>query len=148
MTDPVTIIVPGKPHGKGRPRFNGNHAYTPAETRNYERSIGYMARSEMRGKTMIEGPVQLDLRAVFQIPKRWPPMKKAQAITGAIRPLCKPDTDNIVKALLDGMNGIVFRDDMQVVQVNATKVYGCEPFVVATVKSLEATEGQSQGEEV
>lgn len=144
MTDPVTIVIPGKPHGKGSPRFNGQHAYTPIETRNYERGIGYLARSEMRGRPIIEGPVHLDLRAVFQIPKRWPPAKKAQAITGAIRPLTKPDTDNIVKALLDGMNGIVFRDDMQVVEVNASKVYGCEPLVVATIKEVsEANHGGS-----
>jgi Holliday junction resolvase RusA-like endonuclease len=146
VNEPITIVVPGKPHGKGRPRFNGQHVYTPVETRNYETTVGLLAQSEMRGRTMMEGPVHLDLRAVFQMPKRWSPAMRAKAITGGIRPLGKPDTDNLIKALADGMNGIVYRDDAQIVSVTATKVYGSEPFVVATIKSVKATEDQSQGE--
>lgn len=137
MNEPITIVVPGKPHGKGRPRFSGTHAYTPVETRNYEQTVGLLARSEMRGKPMMEGPVHLDLRAVFPMPKRWSPAMRSKAITGEVRPLGKPDTDNLIKALADGMNGIVYRDDAQIVSVTATKVYGSEPLVVATIKEME-----------
>ena len=34
----------------------------------------------------------------------------------------RPDLDNIVKAVTDGMNGVVYQDDVQVAQCRAFKV--------------------------
>jgi Holliday junction resolvase RusA-like endonuclease len=50
-------------------------------------------------------------------------MRQKACIEGTERPTKKPDIDNIVKAILDGMNGIVYVDDKQVVDLNLTKVY-------------------------
>lgn len=36
----------------------------------------------------------------------------------------RPDLDNITKAILDGLNGHAFRDDAQVVKLEAVKIYG------------------------
>jgi Holliday junction resolvase RusA-like endonuclease len=38
----------------------------------------------------------------------------------------RPDIDNIVKAILDGLNGVVFADDASVAQLVASKEYGEE----------------------
>ena len=35
----------------------------------------------------------------------------------------KPDIDNLVKFVLDAANGVLFKDDSQVVRVLATKMY-------------------------
>lgn len=35
----------------------------------------------------------------------------------------KPDIDNIIKAVLDGLNGVAFKDDKQVTSIKATKFY-------------------------
>lgn len=43
--------------------------------------------------------------------------------TGQLFPCKKPDIDNIIKIILDGLNGVMFDDDKQVVNVSATKVY-------------------------
>jgi Holliday junction resolvase RusA-like endonuclease len=40
------------------------------------------------------------------------------------RPCKKPDIDNYIKLLFDGMNGIIYKDDCQIVALEATKVYG------------------------
>lgn len=148
MSIPLTIVIQGPPHGKGRPRFGAGRVYTPIETRNYETGIALIAKSEMRGRAMFDGPLHMDLRAVFAIPKSWSDKKRTQAILGEIRPTVKPDADNILKAIKDGLNGIAYRDDAQIVSVHASKVYGAEPFVVATIKSVSATESQSQQGEV
>lgn len=151
MISPLTIVIQGPPHGKGRPRFGAGHVYTPVATKNYETGVALLAKSEMRGGRMFEGPLHIDLRAVFAIPKSWHGNQRAAAIRGEIRPTVKPDADNILKAIKDALNGIAYRDDAQIVSVNVSKVYGAEPFVVATVKPVvftQATEAQSQGEVV
>lgn len=148
MTEPVTIVIPGEPQGKGRPRFNGRSGvYTPAKTAAYEQMIGILAKSSMRGKTILTGPLHVDLRAVMQIPKSWSKAKKNAAIIGEIRPTSKPDIDNIIKAVADGMNQIVYADDGAIASVSASKVYGLNPFVAVTVKPVSAAFNQQSNQE-
>jgi Holliday junction resolvase RusA-like endonuclease len=45
----------------------------------------------------------------------------------------RPDLDNIVKAITDGMNGVVYEDDSQIVSLHATKVYGTDAMVEVMV---------------
>lgn len=141
MTDPVTIVIPGTPRGKGRPQFSGKTktAYTPAGTRSYEDLVGRMATVAMRGKDAFTGPLHLDMKAHFIVPVSWPASKRSDAIAGLIKPIGKPDLDNIIKAISDGMQNIVFRDDAAIVSVSCSKVYAAgDPFVVATVKQVQS----------
>ncbi|BEV47331.1 RusA family crossover junction endodeoxyribonuclease [Afipia carboxidovorans] len=140
MMEPITVVIPGEPQGKGRPRFNGRSGvYTPAKTAAYESMVGVLARASMRGKPVLTGPLHIDLRAVIPIPKSWSKALRDAAITGDIRPTSKPDIDNIIKAVSDGMNKIVYADDAAIASVSANKVYGENPFVVVTVKPLKET---------
>lgn len=149
MSEPLTIMIPGDPHGKQRPRFRANgSAYTPTPTKAYEKAISTIAAAEMQGREPLDGPVIVEMRAHFEIPKSWPEAKRMDALLGRIRPTGSPDLDNIVKSLCDGLNGVAYRDDSRVVAITASKVYGHRPFVVATVKPITgsvATEEQSQG---
>lgn len=137
MMEPITVIIPGEPQGKGRPRFNGRSGvYTPAKTAAYEEMVSILAKSSMRGKEFLTGPLHIDLRAVMPIPKSWSKALRAAAVTGDIRPTSKPDIDNIIKAVSDGMNKIVYADDAAIASVSASKVYGLNPFVAVTVKPV------------
>ena len=62
------------------------------------------------------------IEAVFPIPKSWPRAKKAEAAAGKLAP-GKPDIDNILKVVLDGLNGIAYEDDKQVTIVQCKKSY-------------------------
>ena len=62
------------------------------------------------------------IEAVFPIPKSWTRAKKAEAMAGKLPP-GKPDIDNILKVVLDGLNGIAYEDDKQVVLTQCKKVY-------------------------
>lgn len=148
MSEPVTVIIPGDPQGKARPRFNGRSGvYTPAKTAAYEEMIGILAKSSMRGKPVLTGALHIDLRAVMPIPKGWSKDKRNAAILGDIRPTSKPDIDNIIKAVSDGMNRIVYADDAAIASINASKVYGLNPFVAVTVKSVSAAFNQQSDQE-
>ena len=44
-------------------------------------------------------------------------------------PSVAPDLDKLVRAVLDGLTAIAYRDDGQVVRITATKQYGSQPGV-------------------
>lgn len=139
MSDPVTIVIPGAPHGKGRPRFSGKSrtTYTPARTKAYEDMVGRLASVEMRGREYLTGPLHLDVRSHFAMPKGWSEEKRSNALLGHYRPTGRPDLDNIIKGISDGLQGIVFHDDAAIVSATCSKVYAAgEPFTVATIRSV------------
>lgn len=53
----------------------------------------------------------------------------------------KPDRDNLDKAVLDALTGVVFEDDSQVVGGEITKIYHDQPGVVVTVQWEDHTVG-------
>lgn len=119
----ISFFIP-EVRGKGRPRFFQGHAVTPPETRRYESLIKSLARATMyaAGKAASELPCKVYIKAFFDVPKSYSKKKREQCLSGLIRP-GKPDIDNIAKAVLDGMNGIVYSDDKCVYEVHSTKEY-------------------------
>lgn len=136
----IRVEVAGKPQGKGRARAfrRGNMIghYTPENTRTYEGLIRSAAIEAMNGRTRIEGPVELRLNAIFDVPDSYSQRKRSDALAGNIKPTKKPDLDNIIKAFCDGMNGVVFKDDVQIVHGEYVKKYGPQAKVVAIVIPL------------
>ncbi len=145
MMNAIAFIVPGEPQGKGRPRIGkiGQHArmFTPAKTVAYEGLVAQAAQTAMDGAPLIEQPVRLELDVLCSVPASWSQKKQAQALAGAIRPAKKPDADNVLKAICDGMNGVVWKDDVQAVDVLLRKVYAQTPGVRVRVAVLEPMAG-------
>lgn len=134
--EPVTIIIDGEPVAKGRPRITQGRAVTPAKTRAYEAHVQMTARAGMRGKPPISGALRANIVIKVPIPASWPKRAKAEAEEGVMRPTSKPDIDNFQKSVLDGMNGIVFDDDSQIVEVTARKFYAQDPGVIVTIAPI------------
>lgn len=118
----VYFFVPGKVQGKARPRFSSKSGtvYTPSRTKSYERQIAETYKAQHG--YCFDGAVMVLIEAVFLIPKSWTRAKKAAAMAGKLPP-GKPDIDNILKVVLDGLNGIAYGDDKQVVLAQCKKVY-------------------------
>lgn len=64
-----------------------------------------------------EGPVGIDLH--FGLPK-----PKSAPKTRRVWPDKRPDLDKLTRAVLDALTYVVFADDSQVVEIQATKDYG------------------------
>ncbi|WP_110995402.1 RusA family crossover junction endodeoxyribonuclease [Pseudomonas sichuanensis] len=130
---PVQFVVPGDPVGKGRPRVStvGGHArmFTPKKTASYEGLIAIVGTEAMGGRVLLECPVMVEMRIVLPVPASKTKKFKAQALAGEIFPTKKPDMDNVIKAIYDGLNGIVWKDDVQVVDAIVRKRYGEVPGV-------------------
>lgn len=116
------IKVPGRPRGKARPRFHNGHAYTPKNTRDFEKEIRVCYLQQDGRK--FDGSVSINIEAIFKIPESWSKKKKWETIDQGKRPEIRPDIDNIVKIVMDALNGVAYKDDSQVVDISARKVYG------------------------
>lgn len=126
----IDMVIYGTPIGKGRPRFGRNKGgnvitFTPQKTREYEQSVQALAQVAMMNRTILEGPVKVCITAFFN----------HKSNTGWHT--SRPDLDNIAKAILDGLNGIIYVDDNQVAQIVASKKYDeGEERVEVTVEEL------------
>ena len=136
----IQFHVPGAPQGKGRPRIGkiGQHArmFTPAKTVAYEGLVAHAAQQAMPAPQLLEGAVHVTLRIDCPVPASWSGKKQRQALVGDILPTTKPDTDNVVKAVFDGLNGVLWRDDVQCTDLTVCKRYSALPGVTVTVQTL------------
>ncbi len=125
MSEPIVITLAGVPIGKGRPRFSrkSGHAYTDEKTRAYETNFSYIAQHTMHGRPLLEGPLRVDVLAIFPVPASWSAKKRRAAVDCQWQPTCKPDVDNLLK-VLDALNQIVWHDDKQIVTASISKYYG------------------------
>ena len=133
----ISFSIPIKPQGKARPRFTKTgHAYTPKNTRDYEKAIELSAQQAMGGKVPLECALRVTIKAVFEPPRSWSKTKRAGFIAFSYPHDKKPDCDNIAKAALDAMNGIVFLDDKQIAELIVRKTYGAADRVTVVVQPL------------
>lgn len=134
----VSFFVPGQPVGKGRPRVKhvGKHAqlYTPKETVSYENLVATLAHQAMAGRALFQHAVEVELRMLHQVPASWSGKRQREALNGLIVPTTKPDMDNVMKALFDAMNGVVWRDDVLVADAIVRRRYATNPGLDVVVR--------------
>jgi len=141
--DPVRITIPGQPIPKGRPRVavRGRRAvaYTPARTKTYEARVAWAVANVTRSELLAPAgvPVRFDALVVFGRPQR---LQAKRHPAGLIPHTCRPDLDNVVKALMDGVGAAGYwADDSQVTCLRADAAYaerGQDPRVEITLWTL------------
>ena len=138
MSFMVTFKVDANPVGKQRARYakRGNfvQTYTPDKTRTYESLIKEAATEAMGSSEPLETPVNLYLYIRAPIPKSYSKKKIADCLNGIEKPIKKPDASNVLKSVEDAMNGVVYRDDCQIVNFHVSKVYSSQSGIDVCVK--------------
>lgn len=94
---------------KRRPRFANGRAYTDKATKADEAAV----RAAYRGPKF-SGPVKVRIYV-------YKPLQKAANDDEWWPFVQKPDVDNIAKAVLDGLNGVAYDDDAQVIDLQVMK---------------------------
>ncbi len=120
------FIIPGEPVAKGRPKLSRYGTYTPKKTKEYEKHI----REEWKKngyKEPLRGAIKVDIIFHKGVPKSDSKAVRMKKILGQIKPTVKPDLDNYIKAVLDGLNGLAWVDDSQIVEITASKEYSEKP---------------------
>ena len=135
----MKFVIYGEPVAKGRPRFRNTGAfvqtYTPKKTSNYENLVKVSFDTMVDNKEFLEGEVEAIIKTFFSIPKSTSKKKSKLMQEFEIRPVKKPDCDNLAKTILDALNGRAFKDDSQVVSLVVEKYYSNEPRVEVELKA-------------
>ena len=135
------FCIHGDPQGKGRPRFStvcGHvHTRTPDETVLDENLVKTEYRQQVGVKFPDDAMLDVRIFAYYPIPKSVSKRKRQAMLEKRIRPIKKPDWDNVGKVICDSLNGIAYRDDAQVVDSMVRKFYGETPKVVVTIEEIE-----------
>jgi Holliday junction resolvase RusA-like endonuclease len=134
------FTIYGEPVPKGRPRFSTRGkfpvAYTPEKTKNYESEVGMMAKAAMGASEPLEGALEAFIYVTFAVPASYSKKRTEACLLNLEKHTKRPDLDNVIKLIFDGMNGIVFKDDSQITSIHSTKVYGEMPKVEVMVRQI------------
>lgn len=132
----LTVHIPGRPVAQARARTGGGHFYDPAESSDWKRSVSLIASAKYR-RDPLTGLVVLHIVCRFTPPKSLPVKVRRMVEIGAMVPArTNIDTDNLAKAVMDALTGVLYGNDHQVWWLSVRKIYG-EPGVTITVESDE-----------
>lgn len=135
----IEFEILGKPFGKERHRFTRyGSTYTPSKTASCEQAVALTYKLKY-GRTNFppDAALGIDIKAYTPIPKRTPKYKLPDLISGKVRPMVKPDWDNIGKLICDALNGVAYDDDRKICEARVQKFYGETPKTVVTVYTVE-----------
>lgn len=124
----MKIIIPHSPIPAARPRVTHRGTYNPKQREQIDTT--YIIKQQYT-KQPLTTPLEVTLLFFMPIPKRMS-IKKRKAILGQPHTI-KSDLDNLVKFSLDCMNGIVYKDDAQIYEIVAQKVYSDNPRTEITI---------------
>lgn len=137
----INFVVEGDPIGKGRPRVtrqgNFTHTYTPAKTKNYEKLIQNTFLSKYTFNDILHGAIEANIIAYFPIPQSLSKKKQNELLYNYEKHTKKPDIDNVVKTIFDGLNNLAFEDDSNIIKLTAEKLYSNNPRVEIHLKECK-----------
>lgn len=124
--------------GKERPRYSArtHRMYTPTKTSSFEEKVQWAFKSKynIKSEPSIK-PFKAKIIAIFK-PAESLSKKKKEELLFKIKYTKRPDADNIAKAILDSLNGLVYKDDSQVSALLVLKDYGIENKVIVELEEL------------
>jgi Holliday junction resolvase RusA-like endonuclease len=138
MLDVNTVIFDIEPIPKGRPRMTKKGwAYTPKRTKDFEQKIKRLAEDYMKSRKLpvLTGAVYVAMEFYL---KRGKTVKRVYHTV-------RPDLDNFIKAIKDACNGVIWKDDSQIVRVLATKNYGDNAYIRVMFKEVYNEKDNNDG---
>lgn len=129
--DGHTLIRPKDPK---KPAFIST--YTDPQTRSYQAMLKFAAETAMGPRPLYGGALRVRINAIFEVPKSVSQKARGEMLSGIIRPTKKPDFDNLSK-MVDAFKGIIWTDDVQIVDGRVVKAYGEKPLWEMEVYALK-----------
>lgn len=132
-----------EPVEQARPRATrmgkGIRLYDPKKVAIFKRQLGMLARQQMldRGLDPFDGPLEVCMEFYRPVQASISKKERSRRLSGIHRPTVKPDLSNYIKALEDGLNGIIWIDDSRIVQILAEKQYSDRPRIVIEVNKVD-----------
>lgn len=131
------LTIDGVPVAKGRPRLGRYGTYTPKKTQEYEEYVKMCWVAKYGSIQPAEQPLEMNIVFYMPIPKSYSKKQRAEILNGRLKPTKKPDIDNLIKSVLDALNGLAYADDSQIIKVTAVKRYAETGSTELTIKEGE-----------
>lgn len=136
----MKLTIPVEPQPQSRPRFTARgryvHAYENKKITMYKRMVAATYQSYFGTVKPTEKAIAVDVVFYRPVQKSISKIERQRRLTGKSLPAIKPDIDNYVKAILDALNGVAFRDDKQIISLNAKKLYSDKPRTEIEIKEI------------
>lgn len=115
-----------EPVEQARPRARrlnkGVMLYDPSKVKNFKKKLHDMAEFLYPGEPL-EGELKVEIWFYRAVQKSISKVEKVRRLKGIHGPTVKPDLDNYIKSCLDGLNGVLWKDDNQITDLIAHKRY-------------------------
>jgi len=118
----IAFTVYGNPVAQGRPRATKLPTgkilvYDPKNAKEWKQLVKLQA-IDRKPFALYQGPIVVELSFQLLRPKSLP-----KKVTEHIK---RPDLENLSKAVLDALKGVVYRDDSQIIELRLRKFYAYE----------------------
>ena len=135
----MKLVFDIEPVEQARPRATrmgrGIRLYDPKKVSVYKKQLAMMCKFQYK-QAPLTGPLMVELNFFRHIQSSISKKERALRLSGSHRPVVKPDTDNYIKSTLDGLNGLLWEDDNQIVDLVAHKYYSDQPRVEIEVVKI------------
>lgn len=136
----MKLVFEIEPVEQARPRATrmgrGIRLYDPKKVSVYKKQLAMMCQFQYK-QAPLTGPLKVELNFFRHVQSSLSKKERALRLSGSHRPVVKPDTDNYIKSTLDGLNGLLWEDDNQIVDLVAHKYYSDKPRVEIEVTKLD-----------
>ena len=137
----IRFEIAGECVAKGRPKFckmggKGVRVYTPKKTEKYEEKVKEEFKQQFPDFTPFSNRIKATIIITKKVLKSANKKDKDKMLNGEISPITRPDLDNYIKSILDGLNGLAYVDDSIITQITAIKQYGDTDKVVVILEEF------------
>lgn len=134
----MKLILNIEPKPQTRPRFSKFGTYEDPKMKAWRNKCRLLIAKFHTGQPVLEGALKAKVRFYIKPPQYISKVKKnKQALTDEIIPVSKKaDLDNYIKALFDSANGILYKDDGQIAEIYAVKVYSASPRIEFEIEEI------------
>lgn len=124
------------PKGTPRPRASQwNHFYVKGAADN-KKMFKKFYKAHMEHIPLITTACRFDCESYLPIPKAMKMYEQIIAELGFIRPITKPDFDNLAKTYSDMLQGILLHDDALIIDGRSQKFYSVKPRIKITISYM------------
>ena len=137
MSQLINMTVPGEP--KPWQVWVRMSAPTPGYLafKAWQETIQAKCLEVWRNQPLIETAVEIHLEFVRSYPKNLPKKEASRERRLKEALVRKPDLDNLCKAAIDGVKGIILKAATVLTRLSAEKRFGPEPMTMITVSEVE-----------
>lgn len=136
----MQITIPIEPQHQERPRYSGRgkfvRVYDPKNTKQFKQAVkayisGYMIEHNI---SRFETPLVVTFVFYRNVQKSVSKVEKLRRLNGIHPPDVKPDLSNYLKSVEDAFNGVLWKDDSQIIGEHIIKLYSEQPRIEVVIE--------------